>query len=74
VGGTGTRSRGGERSLDPTPLEPLERKHLGGIEQPIPIERALHPHLLSDVGGGELHAHQLAPFDADGVLAGEAAA
>ena len=45
-----------------------------GLDQPIPIERALHPHLLSDVGGGELHAHQLAPFDVDGMLAGEAAA
>jgi hypothetical protein len=65
------KPRRSERSLDPTPFE---RKHLGGIEQPIRIERALHPHLLSDVGGGELHAHQLALFDADAVLAGEAAA
>src|SRR6476646_5233643 len=65
-------SRGvGSRSLA---LPPFERKDLGGVEQPIWIEHALHPHLLRNVGGGELHAHQLALLDADAMLSGEAAA
>src|SRR6516165_11205968 len=53
---------------------PSSGNTFGGIEQPIRIERALHPHLLGDVGGGELDAHQLAFLDADAVLAGEAPA
>ena len=55
-------------------LPSLQRKHLAGIEQPVGVEGALHPHLLLEVGGGELHAHQLALLDADAMLAGQAAA
>src|SRR6476620_9707790 len=55
-------------------LTSFERKDLGGVEQPVGIEHAFHPHLLGDVGGGELHAHQLALFDADAMLSGQAAA
>ena len=52
----------------------LERKHLGGVEQPAGIEHSAHPHLLFEIGRVELIGHQVPLLDADAVLAGQAAA
>src|SRR5262249_23172805 len=54
-------------------LAAVQRKYLRGIEQPLGIEHRLDAHLQSEIGGVELHAHQVALLDADAVLTGEAA-
>ena len=55
-------------------LAPVERKHLGGVKEPLRVEHGLDPHLHAKVGRRELHAHQVALLDADAVLSREAAA
>src|SRR3954452_15364720 len=53
---------------------PVQREHLGGIEQPRWVEHGAHAHLLLQVLRVELERHQVALFDADAVLAREPAA
>src|SRR5262249_158885 len=54
---------------------PVQRpKHLAGMAQALPVEGALGPLLLVEVGFREHRRHQVALLDADAVLAGEHAA
>src|SRR5262249_61912230 len=55
-------------------LAAVERKHLGWVQQPLGVEHCFDPHLHGKVGLGELDRHEIALFNADPVLAGEAAA
>src|SRR5262249_40657180 len=53
---------------------PFEGENLARIEKPARIERALHRHLDGEVLPVELKPHEVALFNANAVLAGQAAA
>ena len=52
----------------------IERKDLGGIEQPAGVEHRAHAHLLIKIYGSELEMHEIALFDSHPMFAGEASA